>query len=84
MDLDPNLLVGRAELSVTLQMMQDPVQVHRLGAAKVGIEARQHQNLADQRFQPITFATQARPEFLPFLSASAFGQRQGNAQTGQG
>ena len=76
-------LVRGTELGVLLQGFEQWVEVHLFRTGVVGIDAGQYQNFADQRFQAVAFAGQARPELFPFFGAGAFGQGQGDAQAGQ-
>ncbi|MNS98744.1 hypothetical protein D3C72_1331200 [compost metagenome] len=49
------------ELSILVYGLQNRIKVHRLSPGLVGIDAGQYQNLADQRFEAVAFAGQARP-----------------------
>ncbi|MNY31619.1 hypothetical protein D3C86_1657880 [compost metagenome] len=77
-------LVGHTQLSILLQGMEQRIEIHVFSAGVIGIDARQYQNLADQRFEPVAFAGQARPELFPFFRRGPFGQCQRNAQAGEG
>jgi hypothetical protein len=54
-------------LSILLQGIEQRIEVHLFSAGVIGIDPRQHQNFADQGFEPVAFTGQARPEFFPFF-----------------
>ncbi|MNJ55290.1 hypothetical protein D3C77_507730 [compost metagenome] len=78
-----NVLLRCTELGILLHRLQHCIQVHRLGPRLFGIDSRQHQDFADQGFQAVAFAGQARPKRFALLRSGPLGQGQGNAQAGQ-
>ncbi|VVO42891.1 hypothetical protein PS712_06059 [Pseudomonas fluorescens] len=77
-------LLGRAQLSVLLQRIEQRVEIHLFRAGVIGIDPRQHQNFTDQCFEPVALTGQAWPEFFPFFRRGPFGQCQCNTQACKG
>ena len=81
--LNLNLLLGRIQVRVVLQFVQQLAEVDWLRRARFGVEAGEGEDFTDQRFQAVALLTQARPVFFPFGSIRALGQRQSDAQARQ-
>ncbi len=81
--LDLNMLFGTVQVRIVFQSVQQLAQIDRLRPAEICVQTRQGQNLADQRFQSVTFTAQTRPELFTLGRFCAFSQCQSNAQSGQ-
>jgi len=81
--LQAYFLLRRAEQRILAHPAQQGVEVDRLGMRLLGIDTGQGKDFADQVFQSVAFAGQARPQRLALLGLRAFGQGQGDTQPSQ-
>ena len=78
-----HVLLRRTQLSILLQGVEQRIEINLFSAGIVGIDPRQNQDFADQRFQSIALPSEARPEFFSFFRVGPLGQSQRNAQPGK-
>ncbi|MNE36076.1 hypothetical protein D3C80_1298740 [compost metagenome] len=81
--LQAHVLVWCAEQGVLAYAAEQGIEVDRLGMRLLGIDPGQGKDFADQVFQAVALAGQARPQGFPLLGPGALGQGQRDAQPGQ-